>query len=308
MLKRRLGGSDIHASLIGYGCWKAGKSGWPGAEDEKTLEAIAAALDHGVNFFDTAPAYGLGHAEKILGQALRGKRDRVHIATKVGLVWDDQGNIERNLAPDSVKREIDASLRRLNTDYVDLIQVHWNDHRTPIEEVMAAFIEAREQGKVRWFGVCNLDLDTVERARRAAEIVSVQVLYSLMDRNSHRYLLETLEYETENEIVPYCREHTLGLIPYSPLGQGFLSDDFDVEGLPEDDVRRLNKAFADNIEKRARWLETAHAHGMSLSELAIAWLARQEVVTSIIVASTNPHHIAENVRALERIKEIPELP
>ncbi len=306
MLKRQLGASDIQASLIGYGCWKAGKSGWPGAEDESTLSAISAALELGVNYFDTAPVYGLGHSEELLGKALKGVRDRVIIATKVGMVWDAQGKISKHLEPSSVLAEIDASLKRLGTDYIDLIQVHWNDHETPIESVMEAFSKARDQDKVRYFGVCNLDVNTLERARQeVADLVAVQVLYNLIDRNADRYLDEPLEYRTEGEIVPYCKQHGLSLIPYSPLGQGFLSDHFDWQNLPKNDIRRHNTMFAENVNRRKELVQLAHDHGMTLAQLAIAWLARQEVVTSIIVSSTEPKHIADNIKALDRLGDVP---
>ncbi len=304
MIERRLGNSDIACSLIGYGAWKAGRAGWPGAEDKATMEAIAAAVDLGINYFDTAPVYGFGHSEEVLGKALAGRRGEVYLATKVGLVWDDSGNVRRHLAPESVRQEIDDSLRRLGTDHVDLIQVHWNDHETPIEAVMEVFTEAREQGKVRHFGVCNLDPATMDRARGVAEVVSAQVLYNLIDRNAERYLVEELEYRTEDEIVPYCRSKGMGLIPYSPLGQGFLSDGFDSRALEKSDIRRLNRMFEASAARREELQQVAGDLGMSLSELAIAWLARQKVVSSLIVGSTNPAHIEANIRALDRMDEV----
>jgi aryl-alcohol dehydrogenase-like predicted oxidoreductase len=307
MLTRPFGNSNIDISLIGYGCWKAGGAGWHDANDDATLDAIAAALASGITFFDTAPIYGMGHSEELLGKALKGRRDEVVVATKVGLVWDNQGRVTKSLEPTSVHREIDASLRRLATDRIDLIQIHWNDHQTPIEAVMEAFAQARDQGKVRYFGVCNLDLKTLTRARQVEELVSVQVLYNLIDRNASRYLTETLEYRTEQEIVPYCSEHKLGLIPYSPLAQGFLSDGFDWRNLPKDDVRRLNKMFADNVQRREELLDIARGQGLTLAQLAMLWLARQPVISSIIIGSTSARHVEENVRTLDRLRELPEV-
>ncbi len=307
VITRQLGSSDIQASVIGYGCWKAGKDGWHDANDSHTLNAISAAVDNGITFFDTAPIYGLGHSEALVGRALKGKRDQVTVATKVGLVWDDQGRVNKCLEKASILNEIDTSLKRLGSDHIDLIQVHWNDHRTPMETVMEAFATAREQGKVRYFGVCNLDVASIEQARRADDLVSVQVLYNLINRNASRYLTEDLEYRTEEEIVPYCRQHNLGLIPYSPLGQGFLADRFDWQNLPKGDVRRLNKMFADNVQRREELLQIAHASDLTLSQLAMLWLVQQEVVSSIIIGSTDPQHIADNVRSLERLGDLPNL-
>ena len=308
MIIRQLGSSDIQASVIGYGGWKAGKEGWYDAADEDALNAIAAALANDITFFDTAPIYGFGHSEELLGQALKGRRDQVSIATKVGLIWDDKRRVKKCLERKSVLGEIDASLKRLGTDHLDLIQVHWNDHLTPIEAVMEAFEKARDQGKVRYFGACNLDVETLERARQAETLVSVQVLYNLIDRNASRYLNEELEYRTEDEIVPYCKQNTLGLIPYSPLGQGFLADDFDWRNLPKGDVRRLNRMFTENVARREALQELARTSNLTLSQLALLWLARQEVVSSIIIGSTNPRHIEENVHTLDRLEELPAIP
>ncbi len=304
MIRRRIGNSDIYSSLIGYGCWEAGKAGWTGVNDKDSLYAIEYAIDHGINYFDTAAFYGQGHAEKILGQAVKGKRDKVYIATKCGLFYDENNKIVRSLKPDVVQKEIDDSLKRLGVDYIDIIQGHWDDYNTPIEDTMEAFVKARGQGKIRYVGGSNLNIKTADRARKVVDIISNQVLYNLIDRNSVRYITEELDYLTEKEIVPFCEKNNIGLIPYSPLGQGFLSERFRPETFTaEDDFRKINPMFEQNVQRRKDLLEIAHVNGLTLSELAILWLAKKEVIVSIIVSSINVKHIQSNIDTLEKLND-----
>ncbi|MFP4365171.1 MAG: aldo/keto reductase [Spirochaetia bacterium] len=301
MLYRKIGNSDINASLVGYGAWKAGKEGWSNVQDNETIRAIEFAADNGINYFDTAPIYGFGHSEILVGKALKKRREEVYIATKVGLVWDANKRVAKNLSKESVLKEIDQSLERMGIDYIDLIQIHWNDNKTPMAEVMEAFTRAQEKGKVRHLGVCNLGIGPLRNAVKHADLISSQNLYNMIDRNSEKYLTENLNYHTENEIIPFCKEHRMSLIPYSPLGQGFLSESFHPEEFESRDVRNQNSMFEQNKKQREQLVEKAHSFGVSLSELAIIWLAKQEVIGSIIISSTNQDHIQENILALDKI-------
>lgn len=174
MEKRRIGKSDLYASVIGFGCWAMGNRGWgDDVEDDKSIRAVHAALDRGINFFDTAPVYGLGHSEEVLGKALKGKRDKALIATKCGLVWehkDGQPQVRKFNGKESILREVDESLRRLDTDYIDLYQVHWPDEVTPFEETMEALNEVVKAGKVRHVGVSNFTVPMMSESLKTAPI------------------------------------------------------------------------------------------------------------------------------------------
>lgn len=177
MIKRNVGKTDLEATVIGYGCWVvSGKEFWTGTDDKNSVQAIETAYDKGINFFDVAPVYGFGHAEKLLGKALKGKRDKVIIASKCGLVWDESRNISNLLSKDSLLEEIDASLRRLSTDYIDIYQMHWPDYSTPIEETMETLNKIKAAGKIRYIGASNFPVKLLNEARKYGEIVSHQCL------------------------------------------------------------------------------------------------------------------------------------
>ena len=218
METKRVRAMDETFSVVGYGCWGiSGGDVWNKTTDRDSIRAVQAAVDHGVTFFDVAPVYGFGHAETILGQALGGRREDVLIATKCGLVWDDQGRITNDLSADNIFHEIDQSLRRLGVDYVDIYQMHWPDPATPIEESMDALLRIKDSGKIRHIGVSNFPVALTEEARRLGEIVSYQGLYNMLERNPESYHNIPLEYQTEKEVLSYCREQGLAFFPYSPL-------------------------------------------------------------------------------------------
>lgn len=313
MQKRRLGNSDLYASIIGYGAWKVSKVMWDGVSDEKSVYAMQYAIDHGINYFDTAPGYGYGHSEKLVGQAIKGRRDQVILATKVGKRWDEnlapleqqdkesQLKIRKDLSKESVLWEIDQSLKRLGTDTIDLIQIHWNDGKTPLSEPMEAFLKARDAGKVRYFGVCNLGVSSLEEVRRISEISTVQVLYNMIDRNTEIFLGSRLEYRTEQDILPYCRRHNISVIPYCPLARSWLTDHIDPV-IPVNYPVYWDEAVKQSMyQKREQYLEEARQQGMSLSAYALQWLARQEIIGTIIIGSTTPAHIQANIDSLEKL-------
>ena len=306
-----LGKSGIKASLIAYGAWKISKVMWDGVDDKSSLYAMNCAIDHGVNYFDTAPAYGYGHSEEMVGNILKGRRDKIIVATKVGKRWDhidtpthllpknSQLKIRKTLKKESVIWEIEQSLKRLKTDYIDLIQIHWNDGVTPLEEPIEAFLKAKKQGKIRAFGVCNLGLKSIQTVQNIADLSSVQGLYNLIDRNTELFLGNRLEYRTEDELLPFCRENNISLIPYCPLARSWLTEQRDPV-IPKDypiywDESEREEKFA----LREKYLNEAHERGLSLSWYALRWLASQQGVGPIIIGSTNPDHIIDNIHAVE---------
>lgn len=304
MLKRRIGTTELEASVIGYGCWViSGSDFWTGTGDESSVKAVQTAFDMGINFFDVAPVYGFGHAEELLGKALKGKRDKVIIASKCGLVWDDQKRIKNLLSKKSILKEIDDSLRRLGTDYIDIYQMHWPDYNTPIEETMEALNQIKKQGKIRYIGASNFPIKLLNEVRRYGEIVSHQCLYNMIDRNADFYHNIPLYYKTEEEIIPDCKANKTAFIPYSPLCQGLLSGNFKPGiNFDEKDVRNANpelkgEKLARNLQIVEELKKVAERISKPLSQIALNWLIKNETVTTIIAGATKTAHIKDNVES-----------
>jgi aryl-alcohol dehydrogenase-like predicted oxidoreductase len=290
---RCLGHSDLMITPLGFGAWALGGGGWRFAwgpqDDDESIAAIHRALDLGLNWIDTAPVYGFGHSEEVVGRALAGRRDQQYVFTKCGLIWDAQGNTKRSLAPESVRREVDLSLRRLGVDVIDLCQVHWPpEDSSELEPGMAALNEAREQGKIRYIGVSNFDVPLMTRARRVAPVVSLQPPYSLIRR------------DIEQEILPYCEREGLGVLAYSPMASGLLSGAMTrerIEHLPDDDWRRRASEFTEpklsaNLRVVDHLRDVATRHGAPApGEVAIAWVLRNPAVTAAIVGARNPGQV-----------------
>jgi aryl-alcohol dehydrogenase-like predicted oxidoreductase len=292
MEKRRLGESDIHASVIGFGAWAAGRVGWGHVDEREQELAIQEAYENGVNFFDTAPVYGFGESERVLGRALKPVRDRVYIATKFGLVWDDKG-IRNDVSRANILREIDESLKRLGTDYIDLYQVHWPDPegRTPLAETIGTLAELVKAGKIRYIGVSNFSVNQLEEAKAIAPVVSLQSRYNLLQR------------EVEGAELAYAAESGIGFIPYSPLAQGLLTGKFTKDSvIPEDDVRKwLNNplfapgAFEQALAKVGKLKAVAAKYGKTSGQTALNWLAAKPGVTTIIAGAKTREQVRENV-------------
>lgn len=308
MQRRQVRAIEEPLSVIGLGCWALGGSQvWNGSDDSQSMATIAQALDLGVNFFDVAPVYGFGHAETVLGRVLKdsGQRQQVMIATKCGLLWDNDYNIVRNLKPESIRAEIDASLRRLQTDYVDIYQLHWPDPNVLLEDTLGELERLKESGKIRYIGLTNFSRPQITQALSRTEVASCQGLYNLFERNPQSYHSIPLEYRTENEVLPLCREHGLAFFPYSPLFQGLLTGAFSPNTVFRDnDVRSQNpKLTGEQLQRRvlaAQELEElAESEGHPLSHLAIAWLIHNDAVTSIIAGAQSVDHIKENVAAAQ---------
>jgi methylglyoxal reductase len=274
---------------------------WGGANAGDAIRAIQASLDHGITLIDTAPAYGLGTSEEIVGKAIAGRRDKVVLATKCGLVWHTRKGrlffeqagkpVHRYLGAQSIQHELEESLKRLGTDYIDLYQTHWQDPTTPIEETMATLLELKCQGKIRAIGVSNITVEELREYVRFGSVDTDQERYSLIDRGH------------EAELIPYCREHGIAAVAYSPLAHGLLTGKIGPERkFSGDDLRRSDPRFS--LEARAKvgaMLERirpiADRHGITLGQLVIAWTLAQPGLTHALVGARNPQQAIENAQA-----------
>ncbi len=301
---RELGTTGEKISVIGFGCWQLGGN-WTGMSREKAVKAIYKAKELGINFFDVAPFYGFGEAEKLLGETVRDFREDIFIASKVGLRWQEKFPPEqRDLSQKNIRWEIEESLKRLGTDYIDLYQFHWPDPNVPIQESLEIVKELKKEGKIRYIGLCNTSVPELNQALEYADIVSNQVYFNALDQDPLQYFVIPLEYRTKSELIPYCNEKNISVIPYSPLCQGLLTDSFNKEEWIEKDVRNNNPKYQGDwlktYQKKAEKLKKiADDYNKPLAQLAFNWLRAQPAVTSIIAGTTNSEHVEENVASLE---------
>jgi aryl-alcohol dehydrogenase-like predicted oxidoreductase len=298
---RSLGASGIETSVVGLGAWAIGGWMWGGADERKSVEAIQAAIDAGINFIDTAPAYGMGLSESVVGKAVAGRRAQVLIATKCGIVWHtDKGTpfvnqsgktMHRYLGPESIRYEVEQSLKRLNTDHIDLYQTHWQDETTPIEETMRTLLDLKREGKIRAIGVSNATVEQIEAYRRVGPVDSGQEKYSMLDR------------KIEGEYLPYALKNNIAVLAYSPLALGLLTGKVGPDReFPEDDLRHSNPRFS--VESRKQVLAMldkmrpiAEKHGLTLAQLVIAWTVSQPGLTHALVGARNTQQAEENAAA-----------
>ena len=295
-----LGSSGILASVIGAGTWASGGWMWGGTDETEAIKAIQASIEAGVTLIDTAPAYGLGRSEQIVGKAIAGRRDKVILATKCGLVWhtdkgqyffDQDGRpVHRYLGAESIRYELEQSLQRLGTDYIDLYQTHWQDPTTPIEETMGALLALKREGKIRAIGVSNITLEQLETYQKIGPVDSAQEKFSMLDR------------QIKAELLPYCRQHNIAMLAYSPLALGLLTGKIGPDRhFSGDDQRLENPRFSiENRRKVAAMLEAftpiAQSHEVTLAQLVIAWTAVQPGITHVLCGARNPQHALENAR------------
>lgn len=296
---------DIQASALGFGCWAMGGT-WNNVSDKESLEAVRAAVDHGINFFDVAPVYGLGHAETVLGNALQGiDRSKIIIASKCGLVWDSNKQVKNDLSAASLIQEVEESLTRLKTDYIDLYQVHWPDPNTQIAETAEALAELKRQGKIRHIGVSNYSLDMTREMMSGVEVATFQGLYNLLEQNPTHYHNIPLQYRTRSEVLPFCKENDMKYLPYSPLMQGLLTGTLKRSGnWDENDDRhnnpRLNgDAFKPYFNCVQELNKLAQDAGIPLLHLAIHWLVNQEEVGPVIAGAHTVEQVKNNVTFLQ---------
>jgi methylglyoxal reductase len=299
---RPIGRSGLQASVIAFGGGPIGGGPWGEVSDSQALEAIDVFLSGGVNLIDTAPVYGFGRSEELIGRSLAGRRNNVLIATKCGLVWHDTKgtpfakkfsgrSVYRHLSKESVRYELEQSLRRLRTEYVDLYQTHWQDSTTPIEETMQALLQLKQEGKIRAIGVSNCSVEELYRYRSIGPIDSAQEKFNMLNRRLSR------------DVLPACVEHNLAVLAYMPLAEGLLTGKVGPEReFPPEDLRYHRAEFAPQIRARVHaMLQSMHPmaerYGVTLSQLVLAWTLAQTGVTHTLVGVRTKAQARENAKA-----------
>lgn len=290
MKRRFLGDSGLEVSAVALGTWAMGGSieTWGPVDDGESIAAIHQALDCGINLIDTAPVYGLGHSEQIVGNAIQGRRGEVLLATKCGLpiASTRNGYPPRCLAPASILRECEQSLRRLRTDVIDLYLCHWPDPDTPILDTMEALVGLREQGKIRAIGLSNFSCEQVAAAREFGTIHCLQSPFSMVARR------------TAEDLVPFCREHGMGVLAYSPLAKGLLTGKFrekdTFDGVRARDPDFIGKRYLRNLRMLESLRPIAEAYDKTLTQLVINWTASQPGITAPVVGAKRASQVLEN--------------
>jgi methylglyoxal reductase len=300
-LSRRMGGSDVIASAVGLGTWAMGGWMWGGHDDEASIAAIRASIDNGVTLIDTAPAYGVGRAEEIVGTAIKGRRQDVVIATKCGLNWhhgkgnhffDELGHkVHRYLGRDGILHEIEQSLKRLDTDYIDLYITHWQDPTTPVEETMSTLLELKQQGKIRAIGVSNVTSHDLAAYLAVGPVDAIQERYSMLDR------------DIETTLLPLCKANNVSTLSYSSLALGLLSGKIGPEReFKGDDQRKDNPRFSRQNREHVAAFAAAVAHvakakDASIAQLVIAWTIAQPGITYALCGARDASQALENAQA-----------
>jgi aryl-alcohol dehydrogenase-like predicted oxidoreductase len=307
MTYRQLGATDLKVSTITFGAWAIGGWMWGGTERKDALDAILASYDHGVTSIDTAPVYGQGLSEEIVGEALRGlPRDKVQVLTKFGMRWDDNKgafaftsadnaghpiDIYKFAGKESIIKECEDSLRRLGTDYIDLYQIHWPDDTTPVEETMEALLQLLKQGKIRAAGVSNYSAGLMAEAEKTVCLASNQVPYSMVERS------------IEKELVPYCLEHGKSIIAYSPMQRGLLTGKIRPDHVFAPGDHRPGTIFfqPENISRIDDFLQRlqplARSRNAELSQLVLAWTVEQPGITIALAGARNRQQAIQNAKA-----------
>ena len=308
MKYRKLGETDLELSVVTFGAWAIGGWMWGGADRKDAIDAIRTAYDQGVTSIDTAPVYGQGTSEEIVGEALKDiGRDKVQILTKYGMRWDlkkgdyafpskdEKGRdleIYKYAGREGIRKEIEDSLRRLSTDYIDLYQIHWPDSTTPIQESMETVAELIKEGKVRYAGVCNYGLEDLQEAEKYIDLASDQVPYSMVNR------------DIEDEVIPWCIKNNRSVIAYSPLQRGLLTGKFKPgHQFNEGDHRADQHYFKDeNLKRTNEFLDRikpmADEKGLTLAQLVILWTVEQAGITIALVGARNASQAVQNARAM----------
>jgi aryl-alcohol dehydrogenase-like predicted oxidoreductase len=284
-----LGKTGIKVSAVAIGTWAMGGDWWGSIDDGECISAIQAGLDAGINIIDTAPAYGWGYAERLVGKAIKGRpRDRIVLATKCGL----HENAPRDMSRAGIIKEVDVSLQNLGTDYIDIYQIHWPDGKTSVAEAMGAMLELKQKGKVKAVGVSNFDVPLMKECLAAGRLDSLQPPYSLLQR------------EIEGEILPFCREKGIGLLSYGSLGAGMLTGKYSAPPKVEGVERRATfypffkePLFGKALKLVGALREIADGRGKPVSHVAINWVSQQPGMTCALVGCKNPAQAKENAAA-----------
>jgi len=314
MKYRPLGKSGIEASVVGFGAWAIGGWMWGGTKKNDPAGAIRAAIDHGINLVDTAPMYGYGHSEELVGEALKGIRDKVVLATKCGMVWykkegdkffdasetgeaegeaDKKYEVYINLRPAMIRYEIEESLRRLKTDRIDLYQTHWQDSTTRTEDVMAELLLLKKEGKIRAIGCSNATIDQMKRYQSVGQLDTDQEQYSMLQR----------QHESDNLL--FCRDHQVAFLAYSPMALGILSGKIGPDQVfGEGDVRRGNPWYQPENRPKVDALlgvirSIAEGKGITIAQTVIAWTLAQPGCTHALVGARTPDQAIANAKAGE---------
>ena len=309
MRTRKLGGSELELTTVGFGTWAIGGGdwafGWGKQDDDESVAAILRALELGLNWIDTAPVYGLGRAEEVVARALAeyGHRDEVIVATKCGLRWGEKRTVRPSLRAQSVRQEVEASLKRLKVEVIDLLQIHWPNPDKHIEEGWGVMPALVKEGKIRYAGVSNFSVEQMERAQAIFPVTTLQPPYSMVERH------------IEQAILPHCREQEIGVLAYSPMQAGLLTGAFSQErldALEQGDWRRGAAAFKEPIFSGALELvkqlkPLAGGWGYTMAQLALAWVLAQDGVTSAIAGGRNPGQVEETARAGDWVLEAEQL-
>jgi aryl-alcohol dehydrogenase-like predicted oxidoreductase len=299
MTKNKLGNSDLEITPIGVGAWAMGGGGWAFSwgpqDDNESIAAIRAAFEKGVNWIDTAAVYGLGHSETVVARAIGGISPRPYVFTKCARIWNEQRQIGKRLKADSVRAECEASLRRLKLECIDLYQMHWPEPDEDIEEGWATMAKLQQEGKARWIGVSNFNVEQLKRIASIAPITSLQPPYSMLVRGS------------EEALLPHAQQNGIGVIVYSPMRNGLLSGGMSKErvaAFDADDFRRRNPDFQEpaltrNLQVADLLKAIGQRHDRTAGEVAIAWTLRHPAVTGAIVGMRSPQQVDGVVGAME---------
>jgi aryl-alcohol dehydrogenase-like predicted oxidoreductase len=296
MRQQQLGSSDLNLSAVGFGAWAAGGAGWAHGlgpqDDQDSIAAIHRAVRGGVNWVDTAPVYGLGHSEEVVGQALRGLAadERPYVFTKCGTEWDDQGHTPRTSTPDRIRPQLEASLRRLGVERVDLYQIHWARHYgEALEEAWGVLLDLQREGKIRWPGASNFSVEQLTACDALNHVASLQPPFSAINR------------EAGEQLLPWCHAHETGVIVYSPMQSGLLTGAFSAErvaALPSNDVRQTKADFQpprlqQNLAVADALAQVARRHDVSTAAAAVAWTLAWPGVTGAIVGGRRPEQVED---------------
>jgi len=308
MKQRSIGASGIEASVVGLGTWAIGGWMWGGTDEAESIKAIQAAIDAGINLIDTAPVYGFGLSEEIVGKAVKGRRDDVVLATKCGLAWHctagdhyfdsdsklpglgDDYKVYRYLGPDSIRYEIEQSLKRLSVETIELYQTHWQETQTPREDTMAELLKLKDEGKIKAIGTSNITVPELKEYEAVGVVDSTQERFSMLDRKQ------------EPEMLPYCDANNLAFLAYSPIEQGLLTGKIGPDRtFNEGDQRKDNPKFAPESLRKLnvmlnKFQPIADAHDATLAQLAIAWTIAQKGCSHALVGARNPEQAVENAK------------